>query len=166
MAIAEDVKRIQRRQMSQCLCFTLTVACLSMLFASSMINMQHKMNARMDEIEKYHESFTSRFDDSLKNMNSTVEKVQENVEQQAQDFNENVSSQLSHGVSICWNVHYFRIAYFLLAYDCTFAENARADSTEENHCDHVDDTYLQCVIFSRARIRTGSRFLEFIQRYL
>ena len=91
----EEVKKIQRRSLYQCIFFTIILVCTSLLFAISMVHIQQELNARMDEIESYHKSFTSRFDDSLKSMNSTVEKVQENVEQTVQEVNENVSSQNS-----------------------------------------------------------------------
>lgn len=95
MAIADDVKRVERRNSLQCVFFVLSLTSLSILFASVVIHMQQDLTFRMNEIEQYHKSFTSRLNDSLENMNSTVAQVQENVEQTVQEVNDNVVSQNS-----------------------------------------------------------------------
>lgn len=95
MVQEEIVRALQQRTKFQCLCFAITLASLSFFFVSLMVSMQHKLNVRMDAIEKHHESFSSHFDDTMKSINSTVEKVQENVDQQVQEVNDNVSSQNS-----------------------------------------------------------------------
>lgn len=49
----------------------------------------------MENIEKHHETFEEELLGTIQDFNSTVEKVQENVEHQVQEVNDNVSSQNS-----------------------------------------------------------------------
>lgn len=143
MVQEEVVRALQQRTKFQCLCFAITLASLSFFFVSLMVSMQHKLNVRMDAIEKHHESFSSHFDDTMKSINSTVEKVQENVDQQVQEVNDNVSSQNS------LMAYQFAGTFAILGTLISFwhmaghlQKNARSHCAAENHCNLVDDTYL------------------------
>lgn len=68
---------------------------ISIAFTSLIASRYNELDTRMDTIEKSHNTFQDELLTTIQNFNSTVGKVQEDVEQQVQEVNDNVSSQNS-----------------------------------------------------------------------
>jgi len=79
------------------LCFfsILLMAGISIAFTSLIASRYNELDTRMDTIEKSHNTLQDELLSTIQNFNSTVGKVQEDVEQQVQEVNDNVSSQNS-----------------------------------------------------------------------
>ena len=102
MTVEEDVRRIKRRSMAQCLCFTVALSFLSICFVASMVSMeykvdtmQHKYDEKINKIERNHATFSSELNENMKQINITVDSTVEKMEGAVNEVHENVSSQNS-----------------------------------------------------------------------
>jgi len=93
--LERELRRLRNRLYLQCTLCIFSVAAISGTFLVIMKDAYKNIDDRLDAMEKNYDMFSHQVNATMTHFNSTVEKVQTDVEHQVKEVNDSVSSQNS-----------------------------------------------------------------------